>query len=149
MSLSFNVFNNPTIIRIGHKQMQCLSCRNIPPWMIGDYANQRRYRWMKLTIGDLIDVFFFTIDWFLSFLTVLCRTGTRQSGHLHNIDGRRAADVPALPSGAANPRHVTRCLRRTWRLYESTSPSTTFLLFVFISIFIFSLDKYNCNLEHC
>ena len=65
MSLSFNVFNNPTIIRIGHKQMQCLSCRNIPPWMIGDYANQRRYRWMKLTIGDLIDVFFLQlIDFF-------------------------------------------------------------------------------------
>lgn len=52
-------------------------------------------------------------------------TGARQSGGVHDVDGRGEADIPALFAGAAHSGHVAHQLRGARRLHEPTSATGT------------------------
>lgn len=49
----------------------------------------------------------------------LCGARTRQSGGLHDVDGRGEDDVPAVPAGAAHTRDTPHQLRGARRFHES------------------------------
>ena len=55
------------------------------------------------------------------FFAELRGTGARQSGRVHDVDGRGEADIPALFAGAAHFGHVAHQLRGARRLHEPTS----------------------------
>ena len=58
---------------------------------------------------------------YFSLFSELRGAGARQSGGLHDVDGRRSSDVPALPAGAAHPGHFAHQLRGARRVDEPPS----------------------------